>query len=106
MTLEQVQGDDISHLLILNRKSQNIEPTLFAAELEKFKPHQSRITSTLHHQKATIADITASFKSITESKKGREIQSAFASVDQKRKELLDRFQQAFEACMEVRQGAA
>lgn len=45
------------------------------------------------------------FKGLTESKKGREIQNAFASADRKRKELLTRFQAAFESYMQVRSGA-
>ncbi|KAI0267491.1 BRO1-like domain-containing protein [Gloeopeniophorella convolvens] len=47
---EKIQSDDVSHLLLLNRRNPNVEPTIFASELEKFRPYQQRLSQTMHHQ--------------------------------------------------------
>jgi tyrosine-protein phosphatase non-receptor type 23 len=104
---ERTQADDISHLLILNRKTQNIEPTLFATELEKFRGHQARISSTINHESSTIQELFKEFKDLTEgSAQGREIQSKWANAERKRRELSERMSKAFAAYEEVRGGAA
>ncbi|ODO11054.1 hypothetical protein I350_01656 [Cryptococcus amylolentus CBS 6273] len=42
---EKIQTDDVSNLLLLNRRSSNVEPQLFASELEKFRPYQTRVAA-------------------------------------------------------------
>ncbi|KAM0751246.1 BRO1-domain-containing protein [Meredithblackwellia eburnea MCA 4105] len=102
---ERVQGDDISHLLILNRKgSAAVEPTLFATELEKFRPHQTRISSTLHHQQTTLTEISNDFKALSESKKARDLQSHWGAAEAKKRELVNRFNKARDGYFEVREG--
>ncbi|PVF96688.1 BRO1-domain-containing protein [Serendipita vermifera] len=71
---ERIQNDDVSHLLLLNRRtagpqpngsgSSNVEATIFANELEKFRPYQSRIASTIHAQTSTINEIGGLWKSL------------------------------------------
>ena len=62
--IRQVQNDDVSHLLLLNRRTSGIEPTLFANELEKFRPYQSRLASTTHAQQATLQVIAQLWKNL------------------------------------------
>ncbi|PKK76655.1 BRO1-domain-containing protein [Rhizophagus irregularis] len=64
---DKTHQDDISHLLILNKKSQNIEPQLFATELEKFSPYRNRITASIHHQQVLLQDLTTNYKSLMEN---------------------------------------
>ncbi|CAG8647202.1 2732_t:CDS:2, partial [Acaulospora colombiana] len=71
---ERIQNDDVSHLLLLNRRTpgaqpnnggpSNVEATIFANELEKFRPYQSRIASTIHAQTSTINEIGGLWKSL------------------------------------------
>ncbi|KAJ1030172.1 hypothetical protein NDA16_001084 [Ustilago loliicola] len=63
---EKIQTDDISQVLVLNRRTQNVDSSIFAAELEKFKPHQNRIAVSLHHQQALLAEVDAAFKELSE----------------------------------------
>ncbi|KAG8897263.1 bck1-like resistance to osmotic shock, partial [Tulasnella sp. 403] len=70
---EKVQNDDVSHLLLLNRRSPNVEPSLFAAELEKFRPYQARLGATIQVQSATIDEISVLYKSLTSGSKAREM---------------------------------
>ncbi|GAA95080.1 uncharacterized protein L969DRAFT_568587 [Mixia osmundae IAM 14324] len=101
---ERIQADDISHLLILNRKSQTVEPALFAAELEKFKGHQSRIAATQHYQQTALKDVTDRYDRLTQSRRSQDIQAKWASVDRARKSAVARFKQAFEAYGDARAG--
>ncbi|KAL8287389.1 hypothetical protein RQP46_003841 [Phenoliferia psychrophenolica] len=102
---ERVQSDDISHLLILNRKgSASVEPTLFATELEKFRPHQTRIAATIHHQQQSLTEISGDFKALSESKKAREMQGQWGDAERRRKDLVQRLHRARSAYGEVREG--
>jgi tyrosine-protein phosphatase non-receptor type 23 len=98
----KIRADDISQLLILNRKNPNIEPNIFAAELEKFRAHQTRIAATIHHQQATLGEVAANFKELCESKLGRDIQQKWGKAEKKRKELVSKFTRAHEGYLEVR----
>ncbi|SGY19128.1 BQ5605_C014g07568 [Microbotryum silenes-dioicae] len=100
---ERVQADDISHLLILNRKgSAALEPSLFATELDKFRAHQSRITATLQHQSSTLAEISADFKVISEGKKAREMQGRWGEAERHKRDLITRLGHAAQTYGEVR----
>jgi len=102
---DRIQADDISQLLILNRKaSPGTEPALFATELEKYRPHQQRIAATLHHQQATLADISQQFKALTEGGKARQMQDQFAGAELRKRDIVQRLGKAAQAYAEVRAG--
>ena len=60
----QIQSDDVSHLLLLNRRNQAVEPALFAAELEKFKPFQSSLVATVQYEQSVVSEITQLWKAL------------------------------------------
>lgn len=47
----------MSNLLLLNRRSQNVEPQLFASELEKFRPYQSRLAAAVNASKQIVTEL-------------------------------------------------
>ncbi|KAG6849355.1 hypothetical protein H0H93_009138, partial [Arthromyces matolae] len=61
---DKVQTDDVSHLLLINRRNTGVEPTLFAAELEKFRPFQQRLAATVTNQDAVLADVRSLWSSL------------------------------------------
>lgn len=73
----KAHSDDISSLLVLNQKTQNIEETLFKSELEKFQPYQARIEASIHHQKSLLNDLTGVWKKVlsTDSVRKRTVNS-------------------------------
>lgn len=101
---ERIQADDISQLLILNRKVQNVEPALFSAELEKFRAHSGRISATLHIQTGTIQEVVAQYKALVEGKRGKAIQDTWNNASKHRTQLLARLQRAYENHEEIRSG--
>ncbi|KAI8874891.1 hypothetical protein K501DRAFT_289596, partial [Backusella circina FSU 941] len=68
---DKTMQDDISQLLILNKK----------ANLEKFRPHQQRITATIQHQQQAIQDLTIGFKSLMEGKEAQTLQTRYDKAD-------------------------
>ena len=101
---ERVHNDDISQLLIINRRSQNIEPSIFAAELEKFRPHQARIGAAIHAQQGAVDTIQRTYAAIVSGKQGREIQNRFSKIERTRKDLATRFKRAYDTYKEIRTG--
>ncbi|GAA5999279.1 Bro1p [Rhodotorula paludigena] len=100
---EKVQGDDISHILILNRKgAADVQPSLFATELEKFRPHQQRLTQTLTAQQQALSDVNAGFKELTEGSKARQVQGQWAAAERKKKDLVTRLGHAAQGYADVR----
>jgi len=61
---EKIQNDDVSHLLLLNRRNTNVEPTLFKTELEKFKPLSQRLDSTIRHQALALSELGTAYKAL------------------------------------------
>ncbi|KPV71620.1 uncharacterized protein RHOBADRAFT_49041 [Rhodotorula graminis WP1] len=101
---DKVQADDISHILILNRKgAADVQPALFATELEKFRPHQQRLTQTLQAQQSTLADVNSAFKALSEGTKARQVQGQWAAAERKKKDLSSRFGHAAQVYADVRQ---
>ncbi|KAK0557259.1 bck1-like resistance to osmotic shock [Tilletia horrida] len=102
---ERIQTDDISHLLILNRRntpSSGQETSLFQAELEKFKPHQQRIALSIKQQTSIVAEVTEAWKEITESPSGRRTRSLYEARKRARVALVDRLRKARDGYAEVR----
>ncbi|GAA5864942.1 hypothetical protein JCM8547_004243 [Rhodosporidiobolus lusitaniae] len=100
---EKVQADDISHILILNRKSSSpVEASLFATELEKFRPHQQRLTQTLSAQQSALADVNAAFSALSSSPKAKAAQGRFAAAERAKREFVARLGHAAQAYADVR----
>ncbi|CAG8583919.1 42773_t:CDS:2 [Gigaspora margarita] len=101
---EKTHQDDISHLLILNKKTQNIEPQLFASELEKFSPYRNRITSSIHHQQALLEELTVFYKNLVGGEEARELQERWDQAERRKKEVCERLKKAKESYLEVKDG--
>ncbi|KAF9531066.1 BRO1-like domain-containing protein [Crepidotus variabilis] len=103
---EKVQTDDVSHLLLLNRRNTGVEPTLFAAELEKFRPYQQRLASTVHHQEAALQEIQTFWKGLKDLAGRGPGARKWEEREKKKKDTVKRFQRARDGYMEVRDGLA
>jgi hypothetical protein len=98
----QIQTDDVSHLLLLNRRSQGVEPTLFAAELEKFSPYQHRISAALASQSGLLDEMAALIKQAENGRGVRDAQRKMGGAAQRRDDLDRRFRAAYEGYMDAR----
>ncbi|KAJ6475823.1 BRO1-domain-containing protein [Mycena vitilis] len=103
---EKIQTDDVSHLLLLNRRNTGVEPTLFAAELEKFRPYQQRLAATIHHQEVALQDVAARWKMLKDFTDFKSPARKWDEKEKRRKEGVRRFGRAREGYEEVRDGLA
>ncbi|KAG0354009.1 bck1-like resistance to osmotic shock [Podila minutissima] len=100
----KTQQDDISNLLILNKKSSGIEPQLFSQELEKYRPHQTRITATVHHQQALMQELTTHFKELMNGQEARSLQEVWETTERKRQALSDQLVKTKASYQSVKDG--
>jgi hypothetical protein len=70
----------------LNKKA-NVEEQIFATELEKFRPHQHRISATIQHQQQAIQDLTLAFKELMEGAEAQKLQSQHEKAEKLQKDL-------------------
>ncbi|KAK0469268.1 BRO1-domain-containing protein [Desarmillaria tabescens] len=103
---EKVQNDDVSHLLLLNRRNTGVEPALFAAELEKFRPYQQRLEATLQHQAIALQEITTLWKSLKDLAGRGPGARKWEEREKRKKDTVRRFSRARDVYMEVRDGLA
>ncbi|KAI9493783.1 BRO1-like domain-containing protein [Zychaea mexicana] len=101
---EKTMQDDISQLLILNKKTVNIEQQIFSSELEKFRPHQQRITASIHQQQQVIQELTTAFKSVMDGEEAQKLQKRWETAERQRRNVVDRFNRAQSGYFETKEG--
>ncbi|KAG6918875.1 hypothetical protein DXG01_010939 [Tephrocybe rancida] len=101
---EKIQTDDVSHLLLLNRRNSGVEPALFAAELEKFRPFQHRLALTLASTDATLSDIRALYTSLRSQSSSSPLSKRLDERERRKRDLVRRFEGAKEGYVQVRDG--
>ncbi|KIJ16426.1 hypothetical protein PAXINDRAFT_113542 [Paxillus involutus ATCC 200175] len=101
---EKIQADDVSHLLLLNRRNAAVEPTLFAAELEKFRPYQQRLAATVHHQQMALQQIQGMWKSLRDIAGRGPGAKKWEEREKRKKDAVRRISCARDGYMEVRDG--
>ncbi|CCU74271.1 cell death 6-interacting protein/vacuolar protein-sorting protein bro1 [Blumeria hordei DH14] len=102
---EKVHNDDISQVLILNKKSiSNYETELFQAELEKFRPHQSRLLSANHKQSALMKELTAILNTLLQDKRVIAEQRKVESLTRQRSAIKCKYQRVYQEFLELTTG--
>ncbi|KIJ64680.1 hypothetical protein HYDPIDRAFT_131727 [Hydnomerulius pinastri MD-312] len=101
---DKIQADDVSHLLLLNRRNTGVEPTLFAAELEKFRPYQQRLTATVHHQQMTLQEVQGLWKNLRDIAGRGSGAKKWEEREKRKKDAVRRISHARDGYMEVRDG--
>lgn len=93
-----MQSDDISSVLILNKKSlSNHESQLFQAELEKFRPHQNRLLQGTHKQTAMMKELTKAYGDLLQDKRVRSEQTRYESFTRQRNQVMAKYKRVFQA---------
>lgn len=100
-----MHNDDISNVLILNKKSiANHENKLFQAELEKFRSHQNRLVSTVHKQSSLLKELTKTFGDLLQDKRVRADQQKYEAIQRSRNNMMKKYRQVFGAHEDLIQG--
>ncbi|KAI1828455.1 BRO1-like domain-containing protein [Xylaria intraflava] len=102
---EKVHNDDISQILILNKKAiSNYENELFQSELEKFRPHQNRLLQANHKQSALMKELTAVFNNLLQDKRVRAEQSKYEAIQKQRTSVVNRYKRAYQDFLDLESG--
>ncbi|KAI9732658.1 MAG: bck1-like resistance to osmotic shock [Cirrosporium novae-zelandiae] len=95
---EKVHNDDISNVLILNKKSiTNHESQLFKTELEKFRPHQNRLIQANHKQSALMKELTKTYSDLLQDKRVRSEQSRYEVITRQRATVMSKYKKVYQA---------
>ncbi|KAI0752567.1 BRO1-domain-containing protein [Daedaleopsis nitida] len=103
---DKVQQDDVSHLLLLNRRNTGVESTLFAGELEKFRPYQQRLAATVHHEQVALQELTTLWRGLRDMAGRGPGAKKWEEREKRKKDTVRRFSRARDVYMEVRDGLA
>ncbi|EXJ80651.1 hypothetical protein A1O3_06935 [Capronia epimyces CBS 606.96] len=102
---ERVHTDDISNVLILNKKAiANQETQLFQAELEKFRSHQNRLISTVHKQSSLLRELTKAYGDLLQDKRVRVDQQRYDAVQKSKNSVLNKYRRVVTAHRDLIQG--
>lgn len=101
----QIHNDDISNVLILNKKSiSGQESQLFDAELEKFRPHQTRLLQANHKQSSLMKELTKTYGDLLQDKRVRAEQMKYEGMTRQRNAVMARYKKVYEAFNGVSSG--
>ncbi|TIA78233.1 hypothetical protein E3P98_03929 [Wallemia ichthyophaga] len=103
---QKIQNDDVSHLLILNRKAQHVETDMFGSELDKFKEDQKIIEGSIADQLKILEELNGAWIQLTSSARAKEIHTKHAESDRRRKEVLKKFKKAGDTYFEAANGVS
>ncbi|KAL2267747.1 hypothetical protein VTJ83DRAFT_5024 [Remersonia thermophila] len=102
---EKAHNDDISQILILNKKSiANYEQQLFQQELEKYRPYQNRLVQATHKQAALMRELTASFNALLQDKRVRAEQSRYETFQRQRGAVISKYKRAYQEFLDLEAG--
>ncbi|PGH09247.1 hypothetical protein AJ80_07724 [Polytolypa hystricis UAMH7299] len=102
---EKVHNDDISNVLILNKKAiANQENQLFQTELEKFRPHQNRLLQANHKQTALMKDLTKIYGDLLQDKRVRAEQSKYEALTRQRNTVMSKYKKTYNAFRDLNSG--
>ncbi|KAG2413270.1 vacuolar protein-sorting protein bro-1 [Aspergillus terreus] len=102
---EKVHNDDISNVLILNKKTiAGQENQLFEAELEKFRPHQNRLLQANHKQSSLMKELTKTYGDLLQDKRVRAEQSKYETITRQRNTVMARYKKIYDSFNSLRSG--
>ena len=79
---------------------------MFAAELEKFRPYQQRLASTVHHQELALQEVSSLWKGLKGLAGRGSGAKRWDEREKRKKDTVRRFSRARDGYMEVRDGLA
>ena len=101
----KVQIDDISNVLILNKKSiSNHESQLFQSELEKYRPHQNRLLQATHKQTALMKELTKTYGILLQDKRVKSEQAKYEAFNRQRSTVLAKYKKVYQAFNDLVRG--
>jgi hypothetical protein len=100
-----VHNDDISSVLILNKKSiTNHESQLFQSELEKFRAHQNRLLQASHKQSSLLKELTSVYGELLQDKRVRSDQTKYETITKQRNAVIIKYRKIHQGFFDLNGG--
>ncbi|BFZ54912.1 bck1-like resistance to osmotic shock [Savitreella phatthalungensis] len=103
---EKARNDDISDVLVLNKRHPGIEQRVFQAELEKFRPHQTRLQALVSRQEQILEELQATFAEVLQDKSQQDKVRRWDIARKRRDEKLSKLDLACKLYPGLTQGTA
>ena len=92
-------------MLILNKKATSgQESALFKSELEKFRPHQTRILQAIHKQSSVMKELTRTYGDLLQDKRVRSEQSKYEAFSRQRNTVMSRYRKVYQTYTDLQAG--
>ncbi|KAF4587526.1 Vacuolar protein-sorting protein BRO1 [Ophiocordyceps camponoti-floridani] len=102
---EKVHNDDISQVLILNKKSiSNYETQLFEQELGKFRPHQNRLLQANHKQSTLMKELMTIYNALLQDKRVRSERTKYEAIQRQTSVVVNRYKRAYQEFLDLEAG--
>ncbi|GAB7339917.1 hypothetical protein MBLNU457_6442t2 [Dothideomycetes sp. NU457] len=102
---EKVHNDDISQVLILNKKATSSQDNaIFKNELEKFRPYQSRLLQAAHKQNSLMKELTRTYSELLSDKRVKSEQNKYESFSRQRGSVLTKYRKVHQAFSDLKAG--
>ncbi|KAJ2905473.1 Vacuolar protein-sorting protein bro-1 [Zalerion maritima] len=102
---DKIHNDDISQILILNKKHiPNYEQQLFQTELEKFRPHQQRLSQANHKQSSLMKELTATYNNLLQDNRVRAEQNKHEGIQRQRASAVNKYKRAYQEFLDLEAG--
>lgn len=89
----------------MNKKSiSNYENQLFQAELEKFRPYQTRLLQANHKQSSLMKDLTVTFNNLLQDKRVRSEQSKYEAITRQRTSVMSKYKRVYQEFLDLEAG--
>lgn len=101
----QIHNDDISNILILNKKAVSSQDNqTFKAELDKFRPYQARLLQASHKQYSLLRQLTATYGDLLSDKKVKAEQDKYESFSRRKNGVMTRYRKAHQTLLDIGTG--
>ncbi|CAO3635962.1 unnamed protein product [Cunninghamella echinulata] len=92
---DKTMKDDITQILVLNKKNTNAEQQIFTTQLGKYQSHQQRISTSIYQQQQTIQELGTAFKQLMELDEARKLQSQWDTAERQHHQVIKKLNTTF-----------
>ncbi|KAI9300314.1 BRO1-like domain-containing protein [Cunninghamella echinulata] len=92
---DKTMKDDITQILVLNKKNTNAEQQIFTTQLGKYQSHQQQISTSIYQQQQTIQELGTAFKQLMELDEARKLQSRWDTAERQHHQVVKKLNTTF-----------
>lgn len=105
MLTRQIHADDISSILILNKKATSSQDNqIFKSELDKFRPYQTRLLQATHKQHSLVKQLTQIYGDLLGDKRVKAEQNRYEASTRARTTVMQKYRRIYRTYRDLQTG--